>query len=217
MRPFLRILPLFLLLSACTQNPASTPAAEVAAPTEAAAISTTTLTPDLGTPVPPKSAPVEETVVVTAKAVQSISGSVQIQSALSQYVLAVSGAQVVQTAADGSDAQKWLKVDQADGSFLLQILDGTRCLDANGGATQGEGTLVMVNPCDGSAGQRWSNTACDTSSDWACFTPGSVWLKSASGRVLDLPDDSKVDGEKIISLGFAHGGVNQQWYILGGE
>lgn len=221
MRSYLRLLPLLLLLSACTQNAATDVTIQVTSPAATAnntsATSTASATPDLATPAPPVAAPVEENAGSAPVSEAPASSSVIIQSALSQLVLAVVDSHVEQQPADGADAQKWLKEDQPDGTFLIQTLDGSRCLDSAGGAANGEGNLVQVKPCDGSAGQLWSSSACEASSEWACFTPGSFWLKSASGRVLDLPGDSTAVGEKINTLGFAHGGKNQQWYILAGE
>ncbi len=209
-----------LFISGCAAPSAEAPAANAAAPSDQSATELPTATTAAATEVPatatlaPTPLPTLDMAQVTPVVQAQAGAAYLIQSVVSQQVLTVSGANVEQQPYSGAPEQLWTMVAQSDGSFSLQTADGQHCLDAAGGAASGEGTLLQVAPCDGSAAQLWSTMACELSSAWACFTPGSVWLQSASGRFLDLPDDSTTAGEKIITLAFSHGGKNQQWYLL---
>jgi hypothetical protein len=217
-----------VLASACAAAPvtssgALSPAGTEAQPSPLAAEETTapaTDTPTLASTAP-AAAPAGEITPAAAEANSTMGKVYFIQSAVSQQVLTDSavgqnGATVEQQSGKGTSEQQWslVPLDSSGSLFLIQSADGSRCLDSVGGAANQEGTLVLLNPCDQSDGQKWQQVSC-TDDSYACKqAPGSVWLVTpANGRVLDLPEDSQKAGEKINTLAFRHGGMNQLWYL----
>ncbi|NMC84932.1 MAG: ricin-type beta-trefoil lectin domain protein [Anaerolineaceae bacterium] len=217
-----------VLASACAAAPVTSSSALSSAGTEAqpSPLATEeTTAPATDTPTLASTAPAAAPAGgITPAAVEANSATAKvyfIQSAVSQQVLTDSaagqnGATVEQQPSKGASEQQWslVPLDDSGSLFLIQSADGSRCLDSVGGAANQEGTLVLLNPCDQSDGQKWQQISCADDS-YACKqAPGSVWLVTpANGRVLDLPDDSTETGEKIDTLAFRHGGMNQLWYL----
>ncbi|MFI1769721.1 ricin-type beta-trefoil lectin domain protein [Streptomyces sp. NPDC020800] len=79
----------------------------------------------------------------------------------------------------------------------LTVYNGTRCLDALGGATS-PGTVIDVYSCNGGLHQQWN------------INHDGTITNAASGLCLDVVGSDTRNGAKI-DLWPCHGGKNQQW------
>jgi hypothetical protein len=211
-----------VLTSACAPEPAVS--TSTLAPANAGAeapLPTETLAADTATATAVTTAPTAAAQSGKSSSTTESAPVYSIQSAVSSDVLTDSasgqnGAPIEQQPYNGTREQQWnlVSLDSSGSLFLIQSVDGARCLDSVGGAENQEGTFVLLTTCDQSDGQKWQQIPCSDTA-YACqHAPGAVWLSTpANGRVLDLPNDSKAAGEKINTLAIKHGGMNQLWYL----
>lgn len=66
----------------------------------------------------------------------------------------INGANVQQYTSNGTYAQKWIAVKNADGSYTFQSALGNKVLDVSGGSSA-NGANVRLYQTNGSNAQRW--------------------------------------------------------------
>ena len=93
----------------------------------------------------------------------------------------------------GSKPQQWTMA--ADGTFQNFGL----CLDTAGGGTT-QGTLTVLNTCNGSSTQVWTPG------------PNGSLVNQASGLCLDDPASNTANGVQM-QIYSCNGGGNQRWWL----
>ncbi len=113
------------------------------------------------------------------------------------------GAQIQQWTCNGTDAQKFMALKQADGSFSLRNLSSRKCFDIPANSLD-SGAILQQWDCLNSGNQSFR---------FARNLDGSVTIRGvASGLCLALQSSESNDGIKIVQKNCADA-VDQKWII----